>query len=628
MQPNGNNQHLTMLILQREDWDSDQLLVIGAGHHQRLLVEAGPGTGKTAVACARIAHLVEKDGIAESNIWMISFTRTAVAEIRSRLQSYVGEAAFSIKVATVDSHAWAIHSGHDPTARLTGSYEENIDRVIELICSDDAVQEELEHVEHLVVDEAQDLVGNRAQLVGALIRQLNSGCGITVFADSAQAIYGFSEDDTGHHTAGSKTLVDKLASPTRGFEKRLLRTVHRTSSPGLKRIFGDVRASILRGSEAPEGLFVQTHDSISEHADQAGLTSRQLELDSVPSNSLVLFRSRAEALRHSQFCKRPHCLRLSGFGLHLPAWLAICLGDYTDPAISEDAFLSRWAIRVEPVTVPDHGPKEAWKHLLRTGGNRDGSVSLSRLRARLSRSSPPIDLCKLDFGLPGPIIGTIHASKGREADNVTMLMPRQRVFDDPVLEAEETRILFVGATRAREELRVGQVGAYSGSSLAGGRALRIGANGNSVAMVEIGRPGDLTINGLAGRKNASEPEYLASQKHLQKHSSMIMPLELQADPEMDWRQRVVVPENDFCVGIMSNAFKSDLWEVASVLGLREGRKLRPGRRVRYVRALGARTVVVSEDDPERETLHPAAARTGFLLAPMMAAFTNVYFNSY
>ena len=617
-----------MPIHQRENWDKDQLSVIVAEHDKRLLVEAGPGTGKTAVACARIAHLVGEGGVAESNIWMISFTRTAVAEIRSRLQSYVGEAAFSIKVATVDSHAWAIHSGHDPTARLTGTYEENIDRVIDMIGSDDTVQEELEHVEHLVVDEGQDLVGIRAQLVEALIKQLHSGCGITVFADSAQAIYGFSEDDKGYRTVGLRTLVDQLASRKRGFQKRVLKTVHRTSSPGLKRIFGDVRESILAGSEAPEGLFAQTRESINQYADHADLTSFELGLDSVPVNSLVLFRSREEALRHSQFCNRPHGLRLSGFGLHLPAWIAICLGDYTGPAISEEIFQARWAARVEPATVPDYDPREAWRRLLRTGGNRDGSVSLRRLRARLSGSSPPIDLCKLDFGLLGPIIGTIHASKGREADNVTMLIPRYEVFDSPVLEAEETRILFVGATRAREELRVGKAGTYYGSSLEGGRAVRTGKKGKPVAMVEIGRPGDLSINGLAGRTNVSEADYLTSQKYWEKHSSVFVPLELQADPEVDWRHRVVVPENDLCVGIMSVAFKGDLWEVANVLGSHQGGNLHPGRTIRHVRAFGARTVVVSEDDPELETLHPAVARTGFLLAPMMAAFTNVYFNSY
>ena len=156
--------------------------------------------------------------------------------------------------------------------------------------------------------------------------------------------------------------------------------------------------------------------------------------------------------------------------------------------------------------------------------------------------------------------------------------------------------------------------------------MRLGANGRSVAMVEIGRRGDLSISGLAGRNNTSESEFLASQEYLARHSSVIMALELRADPDMDWRQRAIVPEQDLCIGIMSGSFKRDLWEVAEIVGLREGRSLRPGRRINHVRGLGVHTVVVGEDDSELETLHPVATRTGFLLAPMMAAFTNVYFN--
>ncbi|MCY3838954.1 MAG: hypothetical protein OXH09_09980, partial [Gammaproteobacteria bacterium] len=145
---------------------------------------------------------------------------------------------------------------------------------------------------------------------------------------------------------------------------------------------------------------------------------------------------------------------------------------------------------------------------------------------------------------------------------------------------------------------------------------------------EIGRPGDLSVSGLAGKRYTCESEFLASQRYLRKHSSMIMTLELKVDPETEWRHRVVVPESDLCLGMMSGAFNSDLWGVAGELGSRQGNRLRPGHTVRFVRGLGARTVVVGEDDPDLETLHPAATRTGFLLAPMIAAFTNVYFNYY
>src|SRR5262249_47327705 len=154
-------------------WDASQERVITSKGSARLIVEAGPGTGKTAVSCARLAFLVSEHGVQPSKSWMISFTRTAVAEIRSRLYNYLGDAAFAVKVATVDSHAWSIHSGYDSTATLTGTYEENIDHVLSLIQNEPEVQEYLEGVEHLIVDEAQDLVGNRADLIEAIIESLH-----------------------------------------------------------------------------------------------------------------------------------------------------------------------------------------------------------------------------------------------------------------------------------------------------------------------------------------------------------------------------------------------------------------------------------------------------------------------
>lgn len=43
------------------NWNAQQLAVIEAAGTARIVVEAGPGTGKTAVACARVAHLLKED---------------------------------------------------------------------------------------------------------------------------------------------------------------------------------------------------------------------------------------------------------------------------------------------------------------------------------------------------------------------------------------------------------------------------------------------------------------------------------------------------------------------------------------------------------------------------------------
>ena len=128
------------------EWDRSQRDVIDAPQEDRLLVGAGPGTGKTAVACARVSQLIDQDGLEPSRIWLISFTRTAVREIRDRIAAYLEDAsaAYAVKIATLDSHAWTIHSGFDDEARILGSYEENIERVLELVREDESVAEYLE----------------------------------------------------------------------------------------------------------------------------------------------------------------------------------------------------------------------------------------------------------------------------------------------------------------------------------------------------------------------------------------------------------------------------------------------------------------------------------------------------
>ena len=113
-------------------WNQEQISIIEANGTQRLLVDGGPGTGKTAVLSARIAHLIDKFNFAPSNILVISFTRTAVAELRNRLSTYLvnKQDAFGIKVATIDSHAWSLNAGFDAAASMSGSFDNNINNVI------------------------------------------------------------------------------------------------------------------------------------------------------------------------------------------------------------------------------------------------------------------------------------------------------------------------------------------------------------------------------------------------------------------------------------------------------------------------------------------------------------------
>src|SRR4029077_15252946 len=95
--------------------------------------------------------------------------------------------------------------------------------------------------------------------------------------------------------------------------------------------------------------------------------------------------------------------------------------------------------------------------LLRFCKDRSG-VSLQRLRRLTSRPRPPVEFCQMDYGGVGPIFSTIHASKGREADRVFLMLPRNLDY----LESgklnidEEARVFYVGTTRVKRKLLRGR----------------------------------------------------------------------------------------------------------------------------------------------------------------------------
>src|SRR5262249_22459483 len=106
--------------------DAEQTAVVESTSTARLVVEAGPGCGKTHVACARVAHLLRK-GISPDAVLLLSFTRTAVHEIRNRIAvlSASDSAARGVEIRTIDSLAWRIATGVGKQVRVS-SYEDSV----------------------------------------------------------------------------------------------------------------------------------------------------------------------------------------------------------------------------------------------------------------------------------------------------------------------------------------------------------------------------------------------------------------------------------------------------------------------------------------------------------------------
>ncbi|MBR1247496.1 ATP-dependent helicase [Bradyrhizobium sp. AUGA SZCCT0169] len=592
--------------------DSAQNHVIALPASARMLVNAGPGTGKTHAACQRIASLIN-NGISANRIWVVSFTRTAIVEFRNRIAASLRNAtdAASVRIATLDSHAWAIQSGFSPTATLTGDYEDNIQSAMERVRGDADAADYFHTLQHLIIDEAQDVLGIRAEFVAQIIDKLRPEAGVTVFADDAQSIFGFTEDD------GAKTTSTRLLAllQNRGFSETDLTRVHRTRDPRLRQLFTDVRRRVLASTNRPKAHCEQIRQEIIRLAHTGIGPASELTLKGMNDNTLVLMRRRAEVLeRSARNGDVPHRLRMAGLPVRLLPWLAAIFWDFIDgtkfPWVE---FEKRWSERVHgPLAVRTTTAAEAWPLLVETAGINARVIDLRVLRSVLGRSSPPMLFCSPEYGDHGPIIGTVHASKGREADEVRLfLSPLDPEADNP---EEEARVGFVGATRARTQLHVGEGSPIRNRQLDSGRVFR--TTRTRKLQVEIGRTQDLNANGLVGQRafgSAADAKGAQDIWCAQPLHQQLMALQQRT---LDYEYELL-NENRNRLAVLSPAFKIEMNEIASKVDRWPAANAFP-----YIRSLGLRSLVLSSDHPELETLHDPWRRSGFLFAPLLTGYSS------
>lgn len=606
--------------------DHSQLAVVEAESDARLLVDAGPGTGKTAVACRRVAHLIA-GGVEPANMWLVSFTRTAVHEIRNRIKelSRTEGAAIAVKIFTLDSQAWQLVYGLANNEKdLFADYGRTIDKAIALLRN--PTEEALEYfgsVEHLIVDEAQDLVGNRADLVEMLIRTIPNSAGVTVLCDEAQAIYGFAEEDA---SPDSVPLTTRIRSGSCGaFDCATLTEIHRTESPGLLRIFGETRQRVLSPATSSSERFMCVREDIAKYAD--GETGDILDqgLQDKP-DTLVLFRRRVEVLRASSYLSSEnvaHRVRMSGMPSYIPAWVAGVLWDHEDRWLQERDFATRLGALPRHLIPMGVSSETLWHTLVKLAGTSAARIDLRRLRQKLSMTPPPVELSVHEVGDRGPVIGTIHASKGREAPTVHLMLSEQDL-ENPKLD-EETRILFVGATRARRTLLTGEGDSVKAGSLPSDRCYTLlpDKSGKPRAQIEIGREGDVdTTRQVARSLFASASDALAAQQLLR---TTEVPL-----PITGYR----VNQDSFLYHLRIGDRESQLLgaltkRVNDDIGLVRARRRKGGTQwpysIPFINWVGVRTVCVSVDDPLLATLHPPFSESGFFLAPVIMAYTTITF---
>lgn len=607
------------------EWSAEQKKIIDADPGMRIVVNAGPGTGKTAIACGRVANLVDSCGLEPSNIMLISFTRTAVAEIRDRIASFLTDSqkAYSVRIATLDSFAWTLHSGFRENIPML-SYNENIKSVISLIKRDEDAQSYIKTVEHLIVDEAQDIVGVRSELVMTIFEKLARNCGVTVFSDEAQSIYGFSNDEGSlGQNEQMKALVDSIKTDFGSqFKFMNLLEIHRVKSENLKFIFKNTREKVLKKDLGqPKDTWKKIHKEIKEHAD---LMSDEPvhEIEDLPENAFVLYRRRSEVLLASSFLGlRPHRIRMSGLPVCVAPWLGACFSEYTEPKIRKSAFMELWGGKVNQNLSESLNAEEAWRMLSDIAGEQGNRVDMNLLRKRLGAKQPPAEFCLPGPGKGGPVLGTIHASKGREAEHVYLMVPPAPGNRQD--EHEEVRVLFVGATRAKQSLCLGKGYFQRVEYLPQSRRIFRPFN-QEAASVEVGREKDIDAESMAGRGFLLEKQAKMAQLNLRNIGSAFIEASASIDPP-DFNYQI----KDFkgnLLGCFNHTVNNDLFEIfRSIKKLHAGAKAKTPRKISHLTVMGIRSIILPPDSLKVAEIWEPWSSSGFLLAPIVIGYSKCFF---
>ena len=166
--------------------DSDQTNIIKDNKSSNILVLAGPGSGKTKVLVHKIASLLILEDVKPEQFLMLTFSKAASLEFRSRVYDLVPEFAGMIKIATFHGYCFELLGQLGDLEKS----ENIIEICIEAIGNEDIDISSIANKSVLLLDEFQDVNGQEWKLIQTIIQTAESIRVIAV-GDDDQNIYGF-----------------------------------------------------------------------------------------------------------------------------------------------------------------------------------------------------------------------------------------------------------------------------------------------------------------------------------------------------------------------------------------------------------------------------------------------------
>ncbi|WP_299546928.1 RecQ family ATP-dependent DNA helicase [Seonamhaeicola sp.] len=166
--------------------DQDQMKVMEDNDSNRILVYAGPGSGKTKVLVHKIASLLLIEDIKPEQFMMLTFSKAAALEFKQRIRNLVPEYSGLIKITTFHGFCFQLLGQLGDLQK-----SQNVIRAcIKAITEEEIDITSIENKSILMFDEFQDINKEEWELIELIIKKAESPRVIAV-GDDDQNIYSF-----------------------------------------------------------------------------------------------------------------------------------------------------------------------------------------------------------------------------------------------------------------------------------------------------------------------------------------------------------------------------------------------------------------------------------------------------
>ncbi|MBC7407213.1 MAG: RecQ family ATP-dependent DNA helicase [Arcicella sp.] len=160
-----------------------QRRIIDDKESRYIVVAAGPGSGKTKVLVHKLASLLLMEDVKHEQLLMVTFSRAAATEFKKRLMDLIGNAAHFIDIKTFHSYCFDLLG-------KVGSIDSSsaiIKNTVEKIRNNEVEASRITKTV-LVIDEAQDMDADEFELIKALM-EVNEEMRVIAVGDDDQNIY-------------------------------------------------------------------------------------------------------------------------------------------------------------------------------------------------------------------------------------------------------------------------------------------------------------------------------------------------------------------------------------------------------------------------------------------------------